>query len=238
MLAATDLRRHRGEPGRHTRRIRAELERFSYPRDDALLHQQHPAAGRRHAFGRLPPGADPSRHANTRRAWARRTSLGAGGRRHARGHDRRALGEGAGPEVQQPDQRQARQLRGAARGAGRGRRHVCQPLVRDPPQGSEVHHPEGDGRRLRPGGRPQGARAHPPQGRAGREHAPGQARRLPGARSRPSARSSSSRATAPAAPPSRAATASSRRSCRSRAKSSTSSVPASTACSAVSRSGR
>ena len=43
-----------GHPGR----VRAVLER-QLPRDDAVLHQQHPAARRRHASRRLPPGADP-----------------------------------------------------------------------------------------------------------------------------------------------------------------------------------
>ena len=70
-----------------------------------------------------------------------------------------------------------------------------------------------------PRGGAQGARAHPPQGRARRQLAAGQARRLPGARSRRSPSSSSSRAIRPAARPSRAATAPTRRSCRCAARS-------------------
>ncbi len=82
------------------------------------------------------------------------------------------------------------------------------------PKEAKSHHPEGDGRRRRARGRPQGARTDPAQGRAGRLHPARQAGGLPGARSRQVPRSSSSRVTAPAARPSRGATASSRRSCR------------------------
>ena len=71
-------------------------------------------------------------------------------------------------------------------------------------------------------GRSQGARDGAAQGRARAVVAAGQARRLSGARSRRRASCSSSRVSPPAAPPSRAATARSRRSCRSRARSSTS----------------
>ena len=46
------------------------------PRERALLHQQHPAARRRHASGRLPRRADPPGH------------------RLCRDHGRRAQGEG------------------------------------------------------------------------------------------------------------------------------------------------
>ncbi len=49
---------HPGRGRGHPRRLRAVVER-QLPRDDAVLHQQHPAARRRHASGRLPPGADP-----------------------------------------------------------------------------------------------------------------------------------------------------------------------------------
>jgi DNA gyrase/topoisomerase IV subunit B len=73
--------------------------------------------------------------------------------------------------------------------------------------------------RARPRSRAQGARDDAPQGRA-RRHGPArQAGRLPGERTRRCARSTSSRATPPAAPPSRAATGSSRPSCRCAARS-------------------
>ena len=65
-----------------------------------------------------------------------------------------------------------------------------------------------------------------------------QARGLPGARSRPNPKSSSSRATRPAAPPSRAATARTRPCCPCAARSSMSSARASTRCWAPSRSAR
>ena len=125
---------HRGEPGRHPRRVRAVLER-QLPRDDALLHQQHPAAGRRHASGRVPPGADP-RGDEIRRGHGQEGEPRTGRRGHARGHDRGAVGQGARPEIPQPDQGQAGQLRGAAGGAGRGRGHD-RPLVRDAPEGGQ-----------------------------------------------------------------------------------------------------
>ncbi len=66
----------------------------------------------------------------------------------------------------------------------------------------------------------------------------GQARRLLDQRPRVGASSSSSRATRPAAPPSRAATAASRRSCRCAGRSSTARRTASTRCSRTSRSRR
>ena len=74
-------------------------------------------------------------------------------------------------------------LRGAAGGAGRhGGCHRA--LVRDASEGSEIHHPEGDGRGGRARGRPQGARTDAAQGRAGHLHPARQAGRLPGARPR------------------------------------------------------
>ena len=47
----------RGEQGRHRRRGGAVVER-QLPRERAVLHQQHPAARRRHASRRLPRRAD------------------------------------------------------------------------------------------------------------------------------------------------------------------------------------
>ena len=93
-----------------------------------------------------------------------------------------------------------------------------------------------DRRRRRPRSRQEGARADPAQGRDGHRLAARQARRLPGARSRPCPSCSWSRATAPAARPSRAATARTRRSCRCAASSSTSSARASTGCCPAARS--
>ena len=84
----------------------------------------------------------------------------------------------------------------------------------------------------------QGARPGAPQGCAGRRLAARQTGRLPGARSRRCRRSTSSKASRPAARPSRAAIGASRRSCRSRARSSTSSAPVSIGCSAPTKSRR
>ena len=86
----------------------------SLPRERALLHQQHPAARRRHA----PAGF---RAALTRQVtgYAESSGLAEEGeglahrRRLPRGPDRRRLGQGAGPEVLVADQGQARLLRGA-----------------------------------------------------------------------------------------------------------------------------
>ena len=68
--------RHQGRARRHRRRLRAVVER-RLPRERALLHQQHPAARRRHASGRLPRRADAPDHrlcripaaARARRKW-------------------------------------------------------------------------------------------------------------------------------------------------------------------------
>ena len=56
---------------RRHRRMRADLER-QLSRDRALLHQQHPAARRRHASRRLPRRADPPGHRLCRNAAAAR----------------------------------------------------------------------------------------------------------------------------------------------------------------------
>ena len=158
-------------------------------------------------------------------------------RGRARGPHGGHLGEARRPAVRGPDEDEARQPRHAGiRRVGR------QPGPRRVPRGEPAGRPLGD-HEGRPGGagaqrRAQGARPHAPQVRAGELAPPGQARRLlrqgPGA----VARSSSSRATPPAARPSRAATARRRRSCRCAARSSTSSAPASTRCSRTTRSRR
>ena len=204
--------------GRHRRRGGAVVERH-LPRADALLHQQHPAARRRHASGRLPRGAD-ARHQQVR-GRDRHRQEGEGGadrRRRARGPDRGALGQGARPEVLQPDQGQARLLRGEAGGRERGRRSARR-LVRGAPQGRQDHPHQGGrgGRRARGG--PQGARADAAQGRARHQLAARQARRMPGPRSRQHRDVHRRGRLAPAARPSRAATASSRRCCRCAARS-------------------
>ena len=168
--------------GRHHRRSRHAVER-QLSRDDAVLHQQHPAARRRHASRGLPRRADP--HPEQVRRRGRHVQEGEGEpdrRRHARGPDLRALGQGARSQVLVADQGQAG-LVGGPPGGRVGRVRQARPVVR----GASVRDPQDPDQGGRSGGGPrgraQGARTHPPQGRAGRELAARQAGRLPGARS-------------------------------------------------------
>ena len=88
--AAAD--RHQGRARRHRRRVRAVVER-RLPRDRALLHQQHPAARRRHASRRLPRRADAPGHRLRREQRRRAQGEGRAHRRRLpRGPDRRAVG--------------------------------------------------------------------------------------------------------------------------------------------------
>ena len=143
---------------------------------------------------------------------------GADRRRRPRGPDLRPVGEGARPEILQPDQGQAGLLRGPAGGRGGGQRDAGD-LVRGAPERRQAGDPEGGRGRHGPRGGAQGARPDPAQGRARLRLPARQAGRLPEPRPGGIARSSWSRATAPAARPSRAATASSRPSCRCAARS-------------------
>ena len=120
--------------GRHRRRGGAVVER-RLPRAGAVLHQQHPAARRRHPSRRLPRRAD-ARHQQVRRR-DRHRQEGEGGahrRRRPRRPDRGAVGQGAGPQVLQPDQGQAGLLGGQAGGRER-RRRSADGLVRGAPEG-------------------------------------------------------------------------------------------------------
>ena len=144
-------------------------------------------------------------------------------RRLPRGPDRRAVGEGAGPEILLADQGQAGVLGSAPGGRERPQRGAGG-VVRGASGRGQGHRRQGGRGRRRPRGRAQGARADAAQGRARHRLAARQARRLPGEGSRASPNCSSSRATRPAAAPSRAATANSRRCCRCAARSSMSSA--------------
>ena len=108
------------------------------PRADAVLHQQHPAAGRRHPPFRLPRGADPGDRQLCRKLGHRQAREGRGlGRGRPRGPDLRALGQAARPEILVADQGQAGLLRGPAggRGAGPGRhRHLVRGASRPRPR--------------------------------------------------------------------------------------------------------
>ena len=176
------------------------------------LHQQHPPARRRHPYGRVPRRLDPHAQQLCRQVGHDEAREGQPHRRrHARGADRDRLGQAARSQVQLADQGQVGQLRGPpAAGKPDGRQDGR--MARGESRPRPHHHPEDHRRRRRPRGGPQGARGEP-QERDGHRLAARQARRLPGARSRPSRSCSWSRATAPAARPSRAATARSRRSC-------------------------
>ena len=99
-----------------------------------------------------------------------------------------------------------------------GRRGGHQPVPRREPRRRPAHHRQVAHGRARARGRAQGARPRHPQERPRGLGAPRQAGRLPGARPRASASSTSSRATPPAARPSRAATGARRPSCRSSAR--------------------
>ena len=147
------------------------------------------------------------------------------------------LGQAARPAVRGPDEDQARQPRhGRLRRVDRQRRPRRVPRG-EPERGARGDHEGGPGA-ARARGRAQGAR--PDAAQVG-------ARELDAARaSSPTARSrtrrspscSSSRATPPAAPPSRAATAKPRPCCRCAARSSTSRRRASTRCCRTPRSRR
>ena len=134
---------------RHDRRSRHAVER-QLSRDDAVLHQQHPAARRRHASRRLPRRADP--HAEQIRRRGRHVEEGEGHahrRGHARGPDLRAVGQGARPEVLLADQGQAGLLGGPA-GGGIGGERQARPVVR------------GASRRRRARSSPRWSRPRPP----------------------------------------------------------------------------
>ena len=127
------------------------------PRERAVLHQQHPAARRRHASGRLPRRAD----APGQRLCRRQRQEGkdrADRRRLPRGPHRGAVGEGARSEILVADQGQAGVLGSAPGGRERPQRGAGG-LVRGTPGGSQDHRRQGDPGRRRPRGRAQGARA-------------------------------------------------------------------------------
>ena len=166
-------------PARRDRhRGRARMERLLL-RAGPRLHQQHPAARRRHPYGRLPRGLDPHaqqlcrqvRHDEAREGQPHR-------RRHARGADRDRLGQAARSQVRQPDQGQARLLRGppaARKPDGRQDGRMAGGESRPRPH----HHPEDHRRRRGARSGAQGARGEPQVG-ARHRLAARQARRLPG----------------------------------------------------------
>ena len=170
---------HHRRAGRHRRRGGDVVER-QLPRDGAALHQQHPAARRRHPSRRLPRRADPDDQRLRRRERAREEGEGGAlGRRRARGADLRAVGQGAGPEVLVADQGQARLLRGAAGGREPRQREARRVVRGEPGRGAGRRRQDRRGGAGARGGA-QGARADAAQDGDGRGEPAGQARRLPG----------------------------------------------------------
>ncbi len=169
----------RARARRDRRRSGHAVERF-LPGIGAVLHQQHPAARRRHppdgAAGSDDPDAEPVHRAErVRQAGEGRDHR----RRHARGADLRAVGQAPRPQVLVADQGQARLLGGPA-GGGRGGRRRADGLSAGTPQRRQDHRRQDHrgGARARSGA--QGARDDAPQGHSGRIRLAGKACRLPG----------------------------------------------------------
>ena len=173
---------HQGRARRHRRRGRAVVER-QLSRERAAVHQQHPAARRRHPSHRLAQRAHPPGGRLRRKLRALEEGEGRPfRRRHPRGPDLRPQHQMPGSEILLADQGQAGLLRGQAGRRGPGQRpHVA--MVRGASAGGAGDRRQGGrgGAGARSGA--QGARTHPPQGRARHREPARQARRLPGARS-------------------------------------------------------
>ena len=118
-------RRQDQRPGHQHRRRSGDAVERRLQRERAVLHQQHPAARRRHPPDR-PARGDDARHQQVhRRQRAGQEGQGRGHRRrHARRPGLRGEREGARAQVQQPDQGQAGQQR-SARPGGRHRQQGC-----------------------------------------------------------------------------------------------------------------
>ena len=220
--------RHPRRARRHHGRGRDVVER-QLPRECAGLHQQHPAARRRHASGRLPRRAD----AAGDRLWRilRPDQEGKGGadrRRLPRRADGGAVGQGSGSEIFLADQGQAGLVRSAA-GRGKPGQRGARHLARRASGRRQGHHRQGHSGRGGARGGAQGARDH--SQRCHERH-----RRCPAnwpiarKRTRQNPKSSSSRAIRPAARPRAGARGRTRRSCRCAARSSMSSAFASIGC--------
>ncbi len=151
-------------------------------RDGAALHQQHPAARRRHPSCRLPGRPDADDQHLCPNLGHRQEGKGRFHRRRcARRADLRPVGKGAGSEVLVPDQGQAGQFRGSPRRRESGERKAGR-MVRGKPRTGQ-----GDCRQDRRGGAgarssAQGARADAAQDGDGRVEPARQTCRLSGKR--------------------------------------------------------
>ena len=126
-------------------------------------------------------------------------------RRRARGADLRAVGEGARPEILQPDQGQAGQFRSAPAVEGLVNEKLSE-WFEENPNYARMHRRQDRRGRTCPRGRAQGARADRARPRWTWPACPASWQGLLRKKTRPSPSCSWSRATAPAARPSRAVT--------------------------------
>ena len=147
-----------------------------------MLHQQYPAARRRHASCGLPRCADAADHALCRDQRSGAQGEGrADGRRLPRRAHRGVVGEGSRPEILLADQGQAGVVRGSA--GGRKHRQRCvEGVVRGAAGRRQDNRRQGHSGGGGAGGGAQGARDDA-QKLARHCIAARQARRLPGARS-------------------------------------------------------
>ena len=107
-------------------------------RKRAVLHEQHPAARRRHAPDRVARGDDARVEQVHRRSRSREEGEGRDvRRRHARRAVVRAVGEGAGAEVQRADQGQAGVV-GSARAGGRCGRKALEEFLLETPNDAKI----------------------------------------------------------------------------------------------------
>ena len=204
--STTSRSRCSGELDGDAGRDRAAVERL-LPGADLLLHEQHQEQGRRHAPDRLPRRAHPHRQ-RLRQAGgpAQGPEERPGRRRHPRGADRDRLDQAPRSEVQQPDQGQA----GLVGGQGHRRARRQREARRASSRSTRARPSRSSRRRCW-----RRARATPPARRARWCSARARSIRRRCPASWPTARSAtrrwpsstSSRVTAPAAPPSRGATA-------------------------------
>ena len=231
------------EQGRQLRgrcRNRAPVQRL-VQRSGLLVREQHQYDRGRHPSHRIPDGADPDHQPLHRSEHYKGSEQGSKTSPAVTGDDLREgltaviSRQASAARVRGPDEDEARDERGSRHRRG-DRLPAADELSSRRIRASRSRSSPRSSTRRGPRGGPQGPGSGTAQGRALGLQPARQARRLPGARSRRNASSSSSRVIPPAAPRSRAAPARPRRSCRSAARSSTSNERESIACSRAPRS--